>query len=286
MKDYHIVGAVDLGEGLGQDYSVLNIFRLMPKSKELIEKTHEKLTNVYDYFYLEQIGMCRVNNWSIEEFAELFYMVMFELFDAEKSKVALEYNTYGATFLAFLPQIFEGEHDYSTGIFLRYKHRKDDKQMKIGMKITGGENEASKKLLVKSLQGSVKKQLIKLRNDLNVNEISVFTKKETAAGNFTYQCESGHDDTVMSLVTLSSVFAHVQYKNLVEDILENHIRLEEKKVIEKYAYNKKDDQKVNYENTKKNYKKVYKNGGGGFGMKKPMGGQGGFKPWKSSPWDK
>ncbi len=276
MKDYHICASVDLGEGLGQDYSILNIFRLLPKSKNLIEKTHEKLSNVYDYFYLEQIGMCRVNNWSITEFAELFYLVMFELFDPEKSKVVLEYNTYGATFLSELTKIFEGEHDYSNGIFLRYKHRKDDTLMKIGMKVTGGENEASKKLLVKSLQGSVKKQLIKIHNDININEISLFTKKETNAGNFTYQCESGNDDTVMSLVTLSSVFTHVQYKNLIENLMQS-ITSEQKSVIDKYAYNKVDDRKVNYDATKKSHKQIYK--GNGFGK------QSGFKPWKSSPWD-
>jgi len=285
LNEYHIVGSVDLGEGLGQDYSVLNIFRIMPKSKEMIEKTHEKLTNVYEYFYLEQIGMCRVNNWSIAEFAELFYMVMFELFDPEKSKVVLEYNTYGATFLSELTKIFEGEHDYSNGIFLRYKHRKDDKMMKIGMKITGGENEASKKLLVKSLQGSVKKQLIRLHNDMNINELSIFTKKETAAGNFTYQCESGNDDTVMTLVNLSSAFSHVQYKNLIEDILNNHLEAGIKGIIEKYAYSKVDDQKVNYEATKKSHNKIYKGDGAGAGRKRPGKPTGqGFTPWKTSPW--
>jgi len=221
--------------------------------------------------------MCRVNNWSITEFAELFYLVMFELFDPEKSKVVLEYNTYGATFLSELTKIFEGEHDYSNGIFLRYKHRKDDTLMKIGMKVTGGENEASKKLLVKSLQGSVKKQLIKIHNDININEISLFTKKETNAGNFTYQCESGNDDTVMSLVTLSSVFTHVQYKNLIENLMQS-ITSEQKSVIDKYAYNKVDDRKVNYDATKKSHKQIYK--GNGFGKQ-----SGGFKPWKSSPWD-
>jgi len=277
MKDYHVVAAVDLGEGLGQDYSVLNIFRLMPKSKELIEKTHEKLSNVYEYFYLEQIGMARINNWSITEFAELFYCVMFELFDVEKCKCVLEYNTYGATFLSELPKIFEGKHNYSTGIFLRYKHRKDDPQLKIGMKITGGENEAAKKILVKSLQDSVRKSLIKLHNDMNINEITVFTKKETASGNFTYSCESGHDDTVMTLVSLSSVFSHVQYKNMIEDFM-SKLQGEQKSVIEKYAYNKNNEDKVNYEATKSSFNKVYK--GNGFGNNK-----GGFKPWKSSPWN-
>jgi hypothetical protein len=276
MKDYYICASIDLGEGLGQDYTVLNIFRLLPKSKDLIEKTNDKLANIYEYFYLEQIGILRVNNWSLSEFAELFYMVMFELFDAEKSKVVLEYNTYGATLLSEMTKIFEGKHNYSTGIFLRYKHKKDDAQLKIGMKITGGEHEAAKKILVKALQGAVKKQQIRLHNDYNINEISVFTKKETPSGNFTYQCESGHDDTVMSLVTLSSVFTHVQFKNLIEHLMENAISKEEKDVIEKYAYNKKDDEQVNYEATKQNYKKIYK---------KDFTNQN-FRPLKSSPWSK
>ena len=226
--------------------------------------------------------MLRVNNWSLGEFAELFYMVMFELFDPEKSKVVLEYNTFGATLLSEITKIFDGEHDYSSGIFLRYKHRKDDVQQKIGIKITGGEQQAAKKILVKSLQGAVKKQLIKLHNDVNINEISVFTKKETAAGNFTYQCESGHDDTVMSLVTLSSIFTHVQYKNLIESILET-LDTNTKKYIEDFAYNKKSDDQVNYTATKKTFNKVYKNQGKGAGMKKKP--QQSFKPYKSSPWD-
>jgi len=277
MKEYHICASVDLSEGLGQDYSVLNIFRIMPKSKELIEKTHQNLSTIYEYFYLEQIGVCRVNNWNMNEFAELFYMVMFELFDSEKVKVALEYNTYGSTFLLELTKIFDGEHNYSNGIFLRYKHRKDDVQAKIGLKITGGENEASKKLLIKSLQSAVKKQLIKIHNDMNINEISVFTKKITASGNFTYQCESGHDDLTMTLLSLSSVFNHVQYKNLIDDIFDKYLTPAEKSIIEKYVYNKNSDEKVNYESTKNSYKKIYK----GNGFSKPQG----FTPWKSSPWN-
>ena len=274
MKEYHICASVDLGEGLGQDYSVLNIFRLMPKSKDIIETTHEMLSNVYEYFYLEQIGVCRVNNWALAEFAELFYMVMFELFDVEKTKVVLEYNTYGSTFLSELTKIFNGEHDYSTGIFLRYKHRKDDEQLKIGMKITGGENEASKKLLIKSLQGAVKKNMLKLHNDANINELTVFTKKETSSGNFTYSCQSGHDDLAMSLVSLSSIFSHVQYKNMIEDLL-TKISVEEKNIIDKYAYNKNSDEKVNYEATKNSYSKIYGN--------KPTKTNT-YKPYKSSPW--
>lgn len=258
MKDYHIVASIDLGEGLGEDYSVLNIFRLMPKPRDLIEKTHEKLNNIYEYFYLEQIGVFRTNNWASNEFAELFYLVMFELFDPDKCKVVLEYNTYGSTLLSDLVSVFDGETNFSNGIFLRYKHRKDDKKMKIGMKITSGERDAAKKMLVKAFQSAVHKRLIKLHYDTNVNEISTFVKKKTPSGDFTYKCEGGNDDLVMTNVTLSSVFEHTQYKNLIEDLL-NKIPASIKNMIEEFAYKNKSNEQVNYETTKKAYNNVYKN---------------------------
>jgi hypothetical protein len=255
MKTYHIVAAIDIGEGLGQDYTVLNIFRIVPKPKELIESSYSKFDGIYDYFQLEQIGVFRVNNWSVSEFAELFYLVMFELFDPEKCKVVLEYNTYGATLLSELTQIFDGEHNYSNGIFLRFKHKKEDKDFKIGIKITSGEQEAAKKMMVKDFQNAVNKKNIVLHYDTNINEISTFVKKKTATG-FTYKCENGHDDVVMTNVTLSAAFAHVQFKNLIEDIMKV-ISNDYKSLIEKYAYGKK-DKTVSYEQTRKSYKNIYK----------------------------
>jgi len=255
LKEYHIVTAVDLGEGLSQDYSVINIFRLMPKSKELIEKTHENLNNIYEFFYLEQIGMFRSNNWSIDEVAELFYVVFFELFENEKCKSVLEYNTYGSKFLAELIHVFDDDNDFSNGMFLRYKHRKDDKMLKIGMKITGGENEASKKLLVKSLQMAIKKQLMTIHNSLNVNEITTFTKKITPGGNFTYACSTGHDDTVMTLVDLASVFTHVQYKNMIDDMYSNLDNII-KSLIDKYLVGKAPEDSIKYKETSKIRKQV------------------------------
>lgn len=273
MKDYHICASVDLGEGLGQDYTVLNIFRLVPKDKDKIEKTHERLKNVYEYFKLEQIGIFRANNWSIQEFAELFYLVMFELFDPEKVKVVLEFNKYGGELLTALPYVFGEENQFSNGIFLRYKHKKDDQMYKVGLKISSGEQDASKKILIKSFQNAVKKSLIELHNDININEISMFIKKETSSGNFTYKAESGNDDTVMTLINLSSVFEHTHYKSLVENLLST-LTGEIKDIINKYAFDiNKPTDNVGLAPFGQNFKKVYGNGK-----------QGGFKPWKSSPW--
>jgi len=283
LLDYHIVAAVDLGEGLAQDYSVINIFRLIPKSKELLEKTHENLKNIYDFFYIEQIGMFRSNNWSIDEVAEIFYTLMFEMFDQEKVKIVLEYNTYGSKFLSELLHVFDDDNDFSNGMFLRYKHKKDDKQLKVGMKITGGDNDASKKILVKDLQKAVKKQLIKLHNSININELTTFTKKITPGGNFTYACSTGHDDTVMTLVDISSIFSHVQYKNLIDDMFQN-IDPIIKNIIEKYLVGKRDES-VNYKDTTKARHKIYNNhnkiASGGFNKRNLS-----MNSYKPNPWNR
>jgi hypothetical protein len=46
--------SVDISEGLGQDYSIINIFKISPKPLELIEIQQSKYTNISDFFCLEQ----------------------------------------------------------------------------------------------------------------------------------------------------------------------------------------------------------------------------------------
>jgi len=256
IKDYHIFAAVDLGEGLAQDYSVINIFRLMPKNKDIIEKTYENLHNIYEFFKIEQIGMFRSNTWGLDEVAEIFYTIFFELFDPEKCKVVLEYNTYGSTFLAELIHVFDDDNEFANGIFLRYKHRKEDKNLKVGLKVSNGENEASKKILVKSLQKAIKKNMMVLHNSINVNEITTFTKKVTAAGNFTYQTTNGHDDCVMTLVDISSIYSHIQFKNMVDDLYST-LSVETRNLIQKYLTGKIVDETVDYKGTMKSRRQIY-----------------------------
>jgi intein/homing endonuclease len=76
---------------------------------------------------------------------------------------------------------------------------------------------------------------------------------------------------VMSLVTLSNIFSHVHFKNMIDHMMENNIiPIDVKNTIEKYAYNKVDPEAPNYKSTSNNYSKVY-------GQKK-------YKPIQSSPW--
>ena len=217
-KDYYILISLDLSEGLAKDYSVINIFRLMLRDKQEIEKY--KYENLYDLFKIEQIGLYRNNVYSIREIAHIFYLIAFELFDAEKVKAVLEYNTYGGEFLAHLPNVFDGDNDYSNCVFLRYKHNREDIIGKIGLKL----NKDKHLIIDKEFQQAIRNKKMILHSDININEITTFSKHETASGNITYKAESGNDDVIMSTITLSTCFDNIGYKNLVDMMVNNDLQ--------------------------------------------------------------
>jgi len=63
-----------------------------------------------------------------------------------------------------------------------------------------------------------------LHSDININEITTFSKHETGSGNITYKAESGNDDVVMSTITLSTCFDNVGFKNLVDMYINNNLQ--------------------------------------------------------------
>ena len=225
-KEYYSVISIDLSEGLAKDYSVLNIFRIMLRDKKEIEKY--KYDNLYDLFKIEQIGLFRNNIYSIREVAHIFYLIAFELLDPERVKAVLEYNTYGAEFLAHLPNVFDGENNYSNSIFLRYKHNKEDIIGKIGLKL----NKDKHLIIDKEFQQSIRNKRMILHSDININEITTFSKHETNAGNITYKAESGNDDVVMSTVTLSTCFDTIGFKNLIDLYVNNDLQGDALRYIE------------------------------------------------------
>lgn len=276
-KSYYIVYGIDLGEGLCQDSTVINIFRLMPKTPEDISKNKHKFSTIYDYFKLEQIGVYKNNIYSINENAHLFYLIAFELFESETSKAVLEYNTYGGDFLSNLPNVFDQNNNYSNSIFFRYYHRNGDKVAKIGIKVTGGED--GKRLLVKEYQQHMKKNNIIVHNDSNIKELFVFTKKETPSGQITYQSESGHDDMVMSVINTSSCFNNKQFKDMVDAYIQYNMDNNTRLLMEGNLRETTDDSNTpNIDTFSNNYKNIYRNGGGGSGRFGGMfGNKGGMK---------
>ena len=60
-KNEKIILSVDIAEGLGQDYSIINIFKISKKDMDTIESQRLAYKSVTDFFRLEQIGLFRSN---------------------------------------------------------------------------------------------------------------------------------------------------------------------------------------------------------------------------------
>lgn len=214
-KNEKIILSVDIAEGLGQDYSIINIFKISKKDMDTIESQRLAYKSVTDFFRLEQIGLFRSNLVSVKQLAELLYILAFEYLNPESVKIVLELNNYGNTLLAELPHVFDGNNQYGSSIFFRYKHRADATEERVGLKV--GEN---KNMMVKDYQDLMISKGFSINNEETVREITTFVKHTTTAGNTRYAADVGHDDCVMTIVNATSAFVKNDFKEMVEDTLQ------------------------------------------------------------------
>ena len=173
--------------------------------------------SLVDFFKLEQIGIFRSNIISIKQLSELLYLICFEYFNPENVKVVLELNNYGNTLLAEMPHVFDGKNDYGSSIFVRYKHRIDATEEKVGLKV--GEN---KNLMVKDYQDLMYSKGFGINNEDTIREITTFVKHTTTAGNTKYAADVGHDDCVMTIVNTTSIFQKNDFKEMVDEWSNKH----------------------------------------------------------------
>jgi hypothetical protein len=213
-KNYRVIITVDLSEGLGQDYSIINIFKIVPKSREIIDSQVESYSKISDFFGLEQIGIFRSNVVSVKQLAEILYLISFEYFNEENVKIVLELNTYGSELLAHLPHVFDGNNNYGSSIFVKYKHRADATEEKIGLKVNDNKN-----LLIKTFQDAMTNKSILINEPTTIHEISTFVKIITNAGNITYKGEGANDDSCMTAIHSSTVLDKNFFKEICEDML-------------------------------------------------------------------
>jgi hypothetical protein len=208
-KEYKIVMSVDISEGLGQDYSIINIFKVNEKPTELIEDQKFKYNSITDFFRLEQIAIFRNNFVSVKQLSELLYLIAFEYFNPENVRIVLELNNYGNTLLAEMPHVFDGNNQYGSSIFVRYKHRIDSNEEKVGLKV--GDN---KNMMVKDYQDLMQNKGIIVTNEDNIREITTFVKHVTTSGNIRYAADVGHDDCLLPNTLVKTIDGYKKIKDI------------------------------------------------------------------------
>jgi hypothetical protein len=208
----------------------------------LIQRQSSRYKNINDFLQLKQIGIFRSNIISVQELSELLYVICFEHFNSDKVKVVLEVNTYGYELLAHIPNVFEGNNNYGSSVFVRFKHRSDAIEEKIGLKV--GEN---KLIMVKDYQEILSDRGIWVSDSGNIDEMTTFIKHTTSQGNVTYKADGTKtDDMVMTIVNLTQIFKKNDFKGVVEEYFDNiedtNIKNKIGEILDKMSY----DEGVDY----------------------------------------
>ena len=214
--------SIDLAGGGGGDFTVLNVFKVIPLPKKAIEELDE-FEDESDFFGLLQVGVFRDNSIEVEDFKKIVECLIVDIFEPDRVKVLLEINYKGELLMDKLLN----NNSINEEVFVYTKHSETARIKKPGIKYSG-----NNKL----------KYCENLRQIIRKNRALVNEKKWTIAemfsfgmnGRGTYSSQSGHDDVAMTLVNLSALFDSSDFNDLIEDLYDeidpSYRRMIEKKV--------------------------------------------------------
>jgi len=226
-EEKYYMFSVDIAEGNGGDYSVINMFEVEP----LPDKDIENYINpgaMYDFFRINQVGVFRSNEHPIEDFAKILYILALEVFNAENVKLIIEFNTYGSILLQYLSTVFPGRNEFEDEMVLRFKHRHDAKAPKPGIRLKSD----NKSVFCQNFKKFIEINRVKINDVQTVQEASLFG----IVKNGSYGAQMGNDDTIMTCITATEFFTTVDYADYIEELLDI-IEPEKHSLMEKILYN-------------------------------------------------
>jgi len=211
-KSNFFVCTIDLAEGIGRDYTILNIFKVV----SLREFDMDALVapgHVSDFFGLEQIGIFRSNIHNLGEFSKILYCLSVKYFYQDNLRLIIEYNTYGSTLIKHLTTLYPASNDFDEETLVKYSHRLGNKNKEFGVRI----NRENKMLYCEKLKQCVQKGQLIIKDPRTILEAKMFSRNP----NGTYSAQTGNDDCVMTCVTASSFFETLDFNEIIEEYFDN-----------------------------------------------------------------
>lgn len=191
-KDYIIV-TCDISEGIGRDYTVFMINRILNST------TNET----------ECMGYFRSNKTERNQSALALQLLCSYYMNSNQYIVSFEWNTYGELFLSYLYDNMDNNQEIMRGFdpsnIVKYYNESGSRYLN-GIKITSG-NKTTACLMFKE---DYEKGVIKNDSDAFMFELEKFCNDGTNH----FKASYGHDDMVMSQIQLNFVKKTLQYKIL------------------------------------------------------------------------
>lgn len=227
-KDKYVL-SIDIADGVGKDFSVINIFKIEPFSLAKI-RTLKKYKDESSFFRLRQVGLFHSNDISIDAFSDLITSLIFDLFGPDSVNVVLEMNFKGDLILSKLEQ----HRDFYIELLLHTKHSQNNDYLSPGLKL----NRKNKPLLCNEFSHILKDGKIILDEELTFIESSTFGLDK----NGNYSSQLGHDDIILTCINLTAFIGSDNYYSAIEEIVD-HYSLDIRNGIQKRLSNIKESDK-------------------------------------------
>ena len=202
---------VDIAEGNGGDYSVINVFQVSPMDFKEIENVNNPGA-MYDFFKLKQVARFRSNEHVIEDFAKVLYTLALDIFYNENVKMIVEYNTYGTVLFQYLRTVFPQRNDFDEEMVIRFRHRHDARTLKPGIKLKSD----NKAIFCQNFSKLYKNNRIDVTDEETIIEASLFG----VLPNGSYGAQMGNDDLIMTCITATEFFNTTDYADYIEELLD------------------------------------------------------------------
>jgi len=203
--------SVDIAEGNGGDYSVINIFQVSPMAIEDFDKVISP-GSMMDFFGLKQIGRFKSNQHPIEDFAKVLYILGFEVFYSENMKMLIEWNTFGSELMKRMETVFPQRNEFDEECIAKFKHRIDARSLSYGLKIKSD----NKPILCQNFKKAIIQNRIMVTDADTIEEATTFGKLP----NGSYAGQSGNDDMIMSSINASEFLNTVDFTEYVEELFD------------------------------------------------------------------
>jgi hypothetical protein len=212
LKKDRFVMSVDIGDGIGSDYTVCNIFKLELQSFVQIRKIKD-YEDESSFFRLKQVGIWRSNVYSVDDFSKILEALVFKVFQQDIVRIVLEINFKGNVVIEKVSR----NSNYYPEIFMHTLHSLAAAIFKPGVKIKSD----NKEMFSRELKNLIKTKRIIISERKTFDEVSAFGLNK----NGRYEAQTGHDDCAMTLVSLVSFFDNDTFHEFVEDMFDTQPQL-------------------------------------------------------------
>lgn len=216
-KKHRFIISVDTGEGKDydenkdNDYNVINIFKIEPKSIAQLKRLRKDEMSIKNMFRIFQIGLYRDNIKDEENSAKVAKHIIFDQFKLDFCKILIEMNFNGKYFL----DKFSQHNEYEDYVVLHTYHTKPIPGQKLPRKKPGFKVTSDKDTFCKLGKSLISKKIIILNELETIKEFKAFGR----AKNGKWKGLGTHDDIAMSVLNIGRLYEEKEYSDWLYDFL-------------------------------------------------------------------